>query len=215
MCVRPVPWPEPDPLVAAAIAAKYRGKRPRPLAVLIRDRLGQWLRDEDFAAAFGTRGRPGWSPSRLALVTVLQRAENLTDRQAAEAVRTRIDWQYLLGLPVDDPGFDHTVLAEFRGRVAGAGLEQVALDALLARLVSEGLVKAGGKQRTDSTRVVAAVAALTRLQLAGGKRAGGAGSPGGGAPGLAGTAGLRARFRPPLRHPDDLLAAAALPAGAG
>jgi hypothetical protein len=60
----------------------------------------------------------------------------------------------------------HTVLAEFRGRVAGAGLEQVVLDALLARLVSEGLVKAGGKQRTDSTRVVAAVAALTRLQLA-------------------------------------------------
>ena len=100
-------------------------------------------------------------------MTMLQRAENLTDRQAAEAVRTRIDWQYLLGLPVDDPGFDHTVLAEFRGRVAGAGLEQVVLDALLARLVSEGLVKAGGKQRTDSTHVVAAVAALTRLELAG------------------------------------------------
>ena len=167
MCVQPVPWPEPDPLVAAAIAAKYGGKRPRPLAVLIRDRLGQWLRDEDFAAAFGIRGRPGWSPSRLALVTVLQRAENLTDRQAAEAVRTRIDWQYLLGLPLDDPGFDHTVLAEFRARVSGAGLEQVALDALLARLVPEGLVKAGGKQRTDSTYVTAAVAALTRLQLAG------------------------------------------------
>jgi hypothetical protein len=61
-------------------------------------------------------------------VTVLQRAENLTDRQAAEAVRTRIDWQYLLGLPWDDPGFDHTVLAEFRARVARAGLGQVVLD---------------------------------------------------------------------------------------
>lgn len=66
----------------AAIAAKYTGKRPRPLAVQIRDRLGEWMGDEDFAAAFGTRGRPGWSPSRLALVTVLQRAENLTDRPA-------------------------------------------------------------------------------------------------------------------------------------
>ena len=64
----------------AAIAAKYTGKRPRPLAVQIRDRLGEWMGDEDFAAAFGTRGRPGWSPSRLALVTVLQRAENLTGR---------------------------------------------------------------------------------------------------------------------------------------
>ncbi len=167
MCMQPAAWPEPDPQIAVAIAAKYRGKRPRPLAVLIRDRLGQWLGDEDFAAAFGIRGRPGWSPSRLALVTVLQRAENLTDRQAAEAVRTRIDWQYLLGLPVDDPGFDHTVLAEFRDRVVEAGLEQVALDALLARLVAEGLVKAGGKQRTDSTHVIAAVAALNRLELAG------------------------------------------------
>jgi transposase len=167
MCMQPAAWPEPDPLIAAAIAAKYRGRRPRPLAVLIRDRLGQWLADEDFAAAFGVRGRPGWSPSRLALVTVLQRAENLTDRLAAEAVRTRIDWQYLLGLPFDDPGFDHTVLAEFRARVAGAGLEQVALDALLARLAGAGLVTAGGKQRTDSTHVIAAVAALTRLELAG------------------------------------------------
>jgi transposase len=167
MCVHPVAWPEPDPQIAAAIAAKYPGKRPRPLAVQVRDRLGQWLRDEDFAAAFGDRGRPGWSPSRLALVTVLQRVEDLADRQAAEAVRTRIDWQYLLGLPLDDPGFDHTVLAEFRGKVAEAGLEQVALDALLGKLAAGGLVKAGGKQRTDSTHVVAAVAALGRLELAG------------------------------------------------
>jgi transposase len=167
MSMQPAAWPEPDPQIAAAIAAKYRGRRPRPLAVLIRDQLGEWLVDEDFAVAFGIRGRPGWSPSRLALVTVLQRAENLTDRQAAESVRTRIDWQYLLGLPLDDPGFDHTVLAEFRARVAGAGLEQVALDALLGKLAAEGLVKAGGKQRTDSTHVTAAVAALNRLELAG------------------------------------------------
>ncbi len=124
MCVQPFAWPEPDPRVAA----KYRGKRPRPLAVLIRDQLGQWLGDADFAAAFGIRGRPGWSPSRLALVTVLQRAENLTDRLAAESVRTRIDWQYLLGLPWDDPGFDHTVLAELRGRVADAGLDVGSAD---------------------------------------------------------------------------------------
>ena len=166
--MQPVPWPEPDPQITTAIKAMYGSRKTeRPLAVLVRDRLGQWLHDEDFSVAFGVRGRPGWSPSRLALVTVLQRAENLTDRPAAEAVRTRIDWQYLLGLTLDDPGFDHTVLAEFRGRVADAGLEQVALDALLERLAAEGLVKAGGKQRTDSTHVVAAVAALNRLELAG------------------------------------------------
>jgi len=109
MCVHPVAWPAPDPQIAAAIAAKYPGKRPRPLAVQVRDRLGQWLADEEFAAAFGIRGRPGWSPSRLALVTILQRAEKLTDRQAAEAVRTRIDWQYLLGLTLDDPGLPASV----------------------------------------------------------------------------------------------------------
>jgi transposase len=168
MSMQPVPWPEPDPQVAAAIEAMYGSrKRERPLAVEVRGRLGQWLADEDFAAAFGIWGRPGWPPSRLALVTVLQRAEKLADRLAAEAVRARLDWKYLLGLPLDDPGFDHTVLAEFRGKVADAGLEQVALDALLERLVSAGLVKAGGKQRTDSTHVVAAVAALNRLELAG------------------------------------------------
>jgi transposase len=168
MSMQPVPWPEPDPQITTAIKAMYGSRKTeRPLAVEIRDRLGQWLADEDFAAAFGDRGRPGWSPSRLAVVTVLQRAEKLTDRLAAEAVRTRLDWKYLLGLPLEDPGFDHTVLSEFRGKVAGTGLEQVALDALLAKLAAEGLIKAGGKQRADSTHVVAAVAALNRLELAG------------------------------------------------
>src|ERR1019366_724188 len=152
-------------------------RRGRSLCVKIRDRLGEWLRDEVFAAAFGDRGRPGWSPSRLALVRVLQRAENLTDRLAADAVRLRLDWKYLLGLPADDPGFDHTVLAEFRGRVADSGLEQVVLDALLSKLAAGGLVKAGGRQRTDSTHVVAAVAALNRLELAGGGRRAARGRP--------------------------------------
>jgi len=164
--VVPQPWPEPDPQVAADIASMYRGKRERPLPVLVRERLGEWLADEQFAGAYGVRGKPGWPPGRLALVTIFQRAENLTDRQAAESVRTRIDWKYALGLAGGDPGFDHSVLSEFRARVAAGGLEQVVLDALLARLAAGGLVKAGGKQRTDSTRVVAAVAALNRLELA-------------------------------------------------
>ena len=102
----PVPWPEPDPQIAAAINAMYGSRKTeRPLAVEVRDRLGQWLADEDFAAASGVRGRPGWSPSRLALVAILQRAGNLGDRQAAEAARARTDWQYMPGLPLDDPGW--------------------------------------------------------------------------------------------------------------
>ena len=164
--MRAVPWPEPDPVIAAAIRAKY-GRRKAPLAVTMRDRLGQWMADEAFAAAFGARGRPGWPPSRLAVVTVLQMAENLTDRQAAEAVRTRLDWQYALGLGLDERGFDHSVLSEFRARVTGHELEETVLDALLGALVAGGLVKAGGKQRTDSTHVMAAVRALHTIELAG------------------------------------------------
>jgi hypothetical protein len=85
MSMQPAAWPEPDPQIAAAIAAMYGSRKTeRPLAVEVRDRLGQWLADEDFAAAFGVRGRPGWAPSRLALVTVLQRAEKLTTWCAIE-----------------------------------------------------------------------------------------------------------------------------------
>ena len=98
---------------------------------------------------------------------MLQMTEDLGDRQAAEAVGTRLDWQYALGLPLADAGFDHSVLSEFRSRVAAHGLEEAALDALLAKLAAEGLVKAGGKQRTDSTHVIAAVRALHVIELAG------------------------------------------------
>src|SRR3974390_3385699 len=98
MSMQPVPWPEPDPQVAAAIGAMYGSRKTeRPLAVEIRERLGQWLADDDFAAAFGIRGRPGWAPSRLALVTVLQRAEKLTDRQGAGGGRGRVGLQDQLG----------------------------------------------------------------------------------------------------------------------
>jgi hypothetical protein len=98
---------------------------------------------------------------------VLQMMEDLGDRQAAEAVRTRLDWQYLPGLGLADAGFDHTVLSEFRGRVAEHQLEEAVLDALLAKLAADGLVRAGGKQRTDSTHVIAAVRALHTTELAG------------------------------------------------
>ena len=167
MSMKAAPFPEPDPQVAEVVRALWDRPDDQPLAVAVRDRLGEWLKDEDFAAAFGARGRPGYSPSVLALVTVLQKAENLTDRQAALQAKRALDWKYLLGLPLKGAVFDHTVLPEFRAKVARAGLERVALDALLERLKEDGLLKAGGKQRTDSTNVVAAVAALNRLELAG------------------------------------------------
>ena len=143
------------------------GKRERPLPVLVRGKLGEWLSDGQFAGAYGVRGKPGWPPSRLALVTIFQKAENLTGRQAAEHVRTRIDWKYALGLDLADPGFGHSVLSEFRARVAAGGLDQVVLDTLLKRLAAGGLLHAGGKMRTDSAHVISAVRDLNRLELAG------------------------------------------------
>ena len=122
---------------------------------------------KQFASAFGVRARPGISPGALALVTALQYAEKLTDRQAAEAARGRIDWKYCLAMELDDAGFDFSVLCGFRTRLVEHGLEEQVLDTLLARLAELGLVGAGGKQRTDSTHVISAVRDLNRLELAG------------------------------------------------
>ncbi|MFF3467171.1 transposase [Streptomyces sp. NPDC002619] len=145
--MQPQSWPEPDPQVAAAIRVMYRGRREAPLAVQVRDRLGELFPDAAFADAFGQVGKPGWSPGRLALVTVLQKAANLTDRQAADEVRENIAWKYALGLNLEDPGFDHSVLSEFRSRVVAHGLEERVLDLLLERLQTLDL-GAGGRQST-------------------------------------------------------------------
>ena len=101
------------------------------------------------------------------MVTVLQFAENLTDRQAADAVRGRLDWKYCLGLALEDEGFDFSVLSEFRARLVAGSMERALLDLLLDRLKGLGLLRAGGRQRTDSTHVLAAVRGLNRLELAG------------------------------------------------
>jgi transposase len=114
MSVQPRPWPE----VVEQTAAVARAAFPKgTLAMRVRDELPGLFADEEFVSAFGGRGKPGISPGQLALVTVLQFAENLTDRQAADAVRGRIDWKYTLGLELTDPGFDHTVLTGFRQRL--------------------------------------------------------------------------------------------------
>jgi transposase len=166
MSLQPRPWPEPAEEIVTAVRKMYAGRR-APLPVVIRDELGELFADERFAVAFADRGTPGWSPGRLALVTGLQMVENLTDRQAAEAVRDKLSWKYALGLELTDTGFDFSVLSEFRARVARHGLEAVALDLLVAALVDKGLIKPRGKQRTDSTHVLAAVRDLNRLELAG------------------------------------------------
>jgi transposase len=95
----------------------------------------------------------------------MQYAENLTDRQAADAVRARIDWKYALGLEITDPGFNYSVLSEFRDRLIEGSSEQLILEKMLSCFTEKGLLKARGKQRTDSTHILAAIKTLNRLEL--------------------------------------------------
>jgi transposase len=135
------------------------------LAMRVRDELGVLFQDADFAAAFPTPGGPGLAPGMPAVVSVMQFAERLTDRQAADAVRGRIDWKYLVGLELEDEGFHFSVLSGFCERLVVRGQEQVVLDRLLARLSKLGFLRAGGRVRTDATHVLALVRDLNRLEL--------------------------------------------------
>ncbi|RME34525.1 MAG: IS1182 family transposase [Deltaproteobacteria bacterium] len=136
-----------------------------PSAVMrLRDELGVVYRDHDFAELFSTQGQPGVSPALLAMVIVMQYMEGLSDRQAADAVRGRIDWKYALGLALDDAGFDFTVLSTFRQRLLAGAQETYLLDRLLQVCHERQLLKSG-KQRTDSTHVLGAVRTLNRLEL--------------------------------------------------
>ncbi len=130
----------------------------------MRDELGTLYEDQDFQDLFPSRGQPAQAPWRLALVTLMQYGEGLTDRQAADAVRTRIDWKYVLSLELTDTGFDFSVLSEFRGRLLAHGAERRLFDVLLEHCRKRGWIKARGKQRTDSTHVLAAIRTLRRLE---------------------------------------------------
>ena len=155
--------PVPEATATTARTAFPRGNR----YMAMRDTLGSIYTDQDFAALFPNRGQPAAAPWRMALILVFQFAESLSDEQAMDAVRGRIDWKYALSLDLDDPGFDASVLSEFRDRLIAGSMELHLLDALLAHFQAAGLLKARGRQRTDSTHVLAAVRALNRLQTIG------------------------------------------------
>jgi transposase len=164
MSLKPSPiQPVPEETARVARAAFRKGN---PL-LRLRDELGALFADADFADLFPRLGQPGLPPWRLALVTILQFRENLPDRQAAEAVRARIDWKYLLGLELTDPGFDHSVLCEFRSRLLTGSAEERLLGKLLEACQARGLLKARGRQRTDATHVLASIRVLNRLELLG------------------------------------------------
>lgn len=155
--------PVPEETTRVAHAAFPTGN----LCLRLRDALGTIYDDALFADLFSPTGQPALAPWRLALVCVLQYVEDLSDRQAAEAVRARIDWKYLLGLDLTDPGFDFSVLTEFRARLLAHEAGQRLFDRLIQRLSEGGWIKKRGVQRTDSTHVLAAVRRLNRLELLG------------------------------------------------
>ena len=133
----------------------------------MRDELGSIYENALFATLYAAEGQPAVHPWRLALESRMQFAENLSDRQAAAAVRARIDWKYALSLDLGDSGFHYSVLSEFRARLLEGGLEQILLDRLLEHCRQRGWLKARGRQRTDSTHVVGAVKVLNQLELVG------------------------------------------------
>lgn len=152
--------------IPAETARVARAAFPKGTVVTrLRDEFTDLYQDEDFRALYPSRGQPGLAPWRLALVTVFQFLEHLSDRQAADAVRARIDWKYALGLELTDSGFHFSVLTEFRARLVTGQAEHLLFDTMLARFKARGLVTARGKQRTDSTHVLAAVHELHLLEL--------------------------------------------------
>ena len=153
----------PEETARVACAAYPKGN----LYMKMHDALGTIYQDESFAHVFPQHGRAASAPWRLAFITVVQFMEGLADRQAADAVRGRIDLKYALGLELSDPGFDFTILSDFRKRLVEGGGEQLLLDAMLAVFKEQGWLKQHQRQRTDSTHVLAKVRAINRLMCVG------------------------------------------------
>jgi transposase len=153
----------PDDTARVANAIFPKGN----IYIILASELKTFLKDEDLAELFPNKGQPAESPLRLALATILQYLERLTDRQTADAIRTRIDWKYLLCLELTDSGFHHTVLSEFRTRLITGEAEALILEKLLQLCQEKGWLKSRMRQRTDSTHVLSAIRAVTRLECVG------------------------------------------------
>ncbi len=134
----------------------------------MRDKLALWYKDSDYAHLFVShQGQPALSPGRLNLIMIMQYAEGLSDQQTVEAVASRIDWKYALGLELTASSFDASVLSDHRQRLLAQGAEVQLFEQMLAQFQQQGLLKTRGQQRTDSTHVLAAIRALNRLECIG------------------------------------------------
>jgi len=161
MTLHPHAIPSVPETTATAVHAAFPNGN---LYVDLRSEFGTLYTDQLFADLYPPRGRkvevPPW---RLALVLIMQFIEGLTDRQAADAVRRCMDWKFALSLELADPGFDFTLLHDFRQRLLHNDAAQRLLDTFLVACKARGLIKPRGTQRTDSTHVLAAIRTLHRL----------------------------------------------------
>jgi len=153
----------PEQTVAIAQAAFPKGNP----SMRMRDALGPIFTNPDFAHLFPKDGQPAYAPAQLALITIMQFAEGLSDAQTADSVRGRIDWKYALALELTDSGFDSSILSEFRTRLITGHAELLLFNTMLTLFREQGFLKARGRQRTDSTHVLAAIQVLNRLESIG------------------------------------------------
>jgi transposase len=163
MSLHATPFP-PIPADTARVA-KAAFRRKGSIYLTIGDRIGTLFDAVDFSDLYAADGAPGIAPNLLALVLVFAFIEDLSDREAAEAVLSRIDWKYALHLSLTDPGFDQSVLHDFRQRLLQHNLAPRLFDLVLTRLGELGLLRPRGQQRTDGSYVLAATHQLNRLEL--------------------------------------------------
>jgi len=157
-----------DYVIPEQTAAVARAAFPKPNTIMrMRDTFGSLFSNQDFAHLYHAEGAPAFSPARLALISIFQFAEGLSDAQAAMSVAARIDWKYALALPVTAPAIDPSLLVDFRTRLIDGAAELLLFSTLLERFREEGLLSKRGRQRTDATHVLAAIRTLGRLECIG------------------------------------------------
>jgi transposase len=129
------------------------------------DQLFEKWKEEEFADLYSSEGKPGYSPVILAFVSVFQCMERLADRQAAQALRMRLNWKHALHLPLEDAGFDFSVLSEFRDRLIEGKAEKWVFEKLVEEIRAMGLIKERGKQRSDNIAMLVKVRRLSRIEM--------------------------------------------------
>ncbi len=165
MSLQPQPFP-PLPIETAQIAPKIFQRRGN-IYLTIGDQISPLFADVYFADLYAADGAPAISPNLLALAVMFQRQEDLADQAMANAVRAHIDLKYALHLAVDDPGFDGSLLSDFRGRLLRNAAALRLFERVLVRLAELGQVAGGGKQRSDGSYVLAATRLLNQVELLG------------------------------------------------